>query len=74
MKYLSLKNLITEKLIIELIFKFAVRIGAISKLKVNSILENDYIIFNEKNNVVLRRKLNKDTSNKIKVYIEKSIK
>ena len=41
----------------ELLYKFGIRVGAISKLKVKDIENDGTIIFHEKNNKIIKRKL-----------------
>lgn len=54
MKYLKANKDFELSLIFELLYKFGIRVGAISKLKVDDILDDRTIIFNEKNNKIIK--------------------
>jgi integrase len=56
--------------IVELIYKFAVRIGAISKLKVSSLHDNNILVFQEKFNKYIRRKLLPGTAERLRFIIK----
>jgi integrase len=68
-KYLNHKRLFVIILICMLMYKFGLRVGAISKIKVCDILPNNVIIFKEKNSNIIKRKLLPETANKIKELI-----
>ena len=72
-KFLNQKKLYTIILICMLMYKFGLRVGAISKIKVSDILSNDVIIFKEKGSKIIKRKLLPETSNKIKENISSSL-
>ena len=52
-------------LVILLLYKFGVRIGAFSKLRASDINENNQIIFHQKNNAIIRRLLLNENSSLI---------
>lgn len=54
----------------ELLYKIGIRVGAISKLKVCDIEEDGTIIFHEKNNKTIKRKLKQKLFEKIKLLIK----
>lgn len=54
----------------ELLYKFGIRVGAISKLKVKDIENDGTIIFHEKNNKIIKRKLKEKLFEKIKLLIK----
>lgn len=56
-------------IIIELLYKFGVRIGSIAKLKVHDLDNNGILIFHEKNNAIVRRQLIPETYEKWKALI-----
>jgi len=56
-------------LICTLMYKFGLRVGAISRIKACDILSNDVIIFKEKGSKIIKRKLLPETANKIKELI-----
>lgn len=51
-------------------YKFAVRIGAICKLRKNSLTEDSFLFFIEKRRKVIKRKLIKETADRLRVLIE----
>jgi integrase len=68
-KFLNFKKLYVIILICMLMYKFGLRVGAISKIKVSDLLPNNVIIFKEKNSKIIKRKLIPETSNKIRELI-----
>lgn len=70
MKYLKENKDFELSLIFELLYKFGIRVGAISKLKVDDILDDRTIIFNEKNNKTIKRKLKEKLFEKLKKLIK----
>ena len=78
-KYSELKNFLIylkEKgnfqliIIFEILYKFGVRVGAISKLKVKDLSDDGILIFHEKNKKVIKRKLKLKLFEKLKKLIE----
>lgn len=61
-KYLNDTKHYIAILIIMLLYKFGVRIGAISKIKCNDLNKDNIIIFKEKNNIIIKRILLNETS------------
>lgn len=57
LKYLKENRDYQLFIIFEILYKFGVRVGAVSKLKVNDISDDKTMIFHEKNNKVLKRHL-----------------
>jgi integrase len=57
-------------IIFEILYKFGVRISAIAKLKVKDLYENKLIIFHEKNQKIIQRKLKYKLFNKLKKLIK----
>ena len=51
-------------------YKFGLRVDAISKNKVSDTSSNDAIIFKEKGSKIIKRKLLPETSNKIKELVD----
>lgn len=45
-----------DNIIFEILYKFGIRVGAIEKLKIEDFAEDGTIIFNEKNNKIIKRK------------------
>lgn len=70
LNYLDRKDLFVIKFIIELLYKFAIRIGALAKLRVFHITENDFINFPEKNKKIITRKMVPSTAHKIRTMIK----
>ena len=68
-KYLNNEKLYVIIVICILMYKFGIRIGPLVKLKVNDLLQDDVIIFKEKNNLLIKRKLLKETSNILRKLI-----
>ena len=62
-KYLNSKKLYIMIVICIIMYKFGLRIRALAKLKINDLLNNDVIIFKEKNSKIIKRRLLKETAN-----------
>ena len=69
LEYLIENNHPTVYLIIELMYKFALRIGAICKLRVNSITKEGLIHFREKFGNLIKRQMISSTREKIEKYV-----
>lgn len=70
MQYLKANKDLELSLIFELLYKFGIRVWAISKLKVDDILDDRTIIFNEKNNKIIKRKLKEKLFEKLNKLIK----
>lgn len=68
--YLKKEGLFESLLIIELLYKFGFRIGAISKIKVKDLSEDNNLTLLEKNEEVIKRKLFAETANKLRQLIK----
>jgi integrase len=68
--YLKEEGLFESLIIIELLFKFGFRIGAISKIKVKDLSEDNNLILLEKNKELIKRKLFPETANKLRQLIK----
>ena len=68
-KYLNSKKLYIMIVICMLMYKFGLRIGALAKLKTSDLLNNDVIIFKEKNSKIIKRQLLKETANVLRTII-----
>ena len=68
-KYLNSKKLYIMIVICMLMYKFGLRIGALAKLKTNDLLNDDVIIFKEKNSKIIKRQLLKETANILRTII-----
>lgn len=69
-KYLNSQKYYILIVICILMFKFGVRIGAIAKIKVSDLLSDNTIIFREKNNAIIKRKLIDETSRILRRLID----
>ena len=72
MKYFKANKDFELPLIFELLYKFGIRVGAISKLKFDDILDDRTIIFNEKTNKIIKRKFKGKLLEKFKKIIKMS--
>ena len=70
--WLDIRKKFQTKFIVELLWKFGVRIGAIAKLTRSSVRSDDVIFFQEKNNKIVTRKLMKTTLERLNHYIRKN--
>lgn len=71
LRYLKAKNNATLLIIVEILYKFGVRIGSITKLKViNYDRIQKIITFEEKNKAVIKRKLGEGLSRRIETMIK----
>jgi len=68
-KYLNSKKLYIMIVICMLMFKFGLRIGALAKLKTNDLLDDNVIIFREKNSKIIKRQLLKETAKILRTII-----
>ena len=68
--YLKKKGNIQLIIIFEILYKFGVRVGAISKLKVKDLSDDGILIFHEKNKKVIKRKLKLKLFEKLKKLIK----
>lgn len=68
--YLKEEGLFEQLLIIELLFKFGFRIGAISKIKVKDLSEDNNLVLLKKNMELIKRKLFSETANKLRQLIK----
>jgi integrase len=68
--YLKRNGLFESLLIVELLFKFGFRIGALSKLKTKNLTSDNILIVVEKNSEIVKKKLLKDTANKLRELIK----
>jgi integrase len=68
-KYLNSKKLYIMIVICMLMYKFGLRIGALAKLKTSDLLNDDIIIFKEKNSKIIKRQLLKETANILRTII-----
>ena len=68
--YLKKCGLYESLLLVELLYKFGFRIGALSKLKVKNLSEDNILILVEKNSEIIKKKLMDKTAEKIRKLIE----
>ena len=68
--FLKNKKLFELLLIVELLYKFGFRIGAIAKLKVKNLSEDNNLVLIEKNSEIIRKNLLRKTANKIRNLIK----
>jgi len=66
MKYLKANKDFELLLFFELLYKFLIRVGAVSKLKVDGLLDDRTIFFKEKNNKIIKRNLEEKSFKKLK--------
>ena len=52
-------------ILFEILYKFGVRVGSLSKLKVKDLSEDGTLLFHEKNNKIIKRKLSKKLNEKL---------
>ena len=69
MNYLKMKEDFQTFVIFEILYKFGVRVGAISKAKIKDISEEGIITFYEKNEKIAKRKLGKKLIQKLNFLI-----
>ena len=69
MTYLKGKGNLQLFILFELLYKFGVRVGALSKLKVKDLSEDGVLIFHEKNNKSITRKLKNKLNEKLRKFI-----
>lgn len=67
--YLKKCGLYESLLLVELLYKFGFRIGALSKLKVKNLSEDNILILVEKNSEIIKKLMDK-TAEKIRKLIE----
>lgn len=74
--YLKNKGLFESLLIIELLYKFGFRIGALAKIKVKNLSNDNNLVLLEKNSEIIKKKLLENTANKIRnlIKVEKATK
>ena len=68
--FLKKKRLYESLLIVELLYKFGFRIGAIAKLKVKNLSEDNNLVSIEKNSEIIRKNLLRKTADKIRNLIK----
>ena len=66
MKYLKANKDFELLLFFELLYKLLIRVGVISKLKVDELLDDRTIFFEEKNNKIIKRNLEEKSFKKLK--------
>lgn len=69
-KFLNSKHLYVIIIMCMLMYKFGLRIGALSKIKANDLLPDNVIIFKEKNSKLIKRKLLIETADLLKLLIK----
>jgi integrase len=70
LQYLLKKNYILVTLMIELLYKFSVRIGALINLRKGSLSNDNIIFFKEKNSKVVKRRLLPQTAEKLRIIMK----
>ena len=68
--YLKKCGLYESLLLVELLYKFGFRIGALSKLKVKNLSEDNILILVEKNSEIIKKKVMNKTAEKIRKLIK----
>ena len=68
--YLKSKGLFETLLIVELLYKFGFRIGALAKVKVKNLSKDNNLILIEKNSQIIKKNLLEETANKLRQLIK----
>lgn len=70
MEYLRKEKNYELSVIFEILYKFGIRVSAIAKLKVKDLCDDGTIVFHEKNQNIIQRKLKLNLFNKLKKIIK----
>lgn len=68
--YLKSKGLFKTLLIVKLLFKFGLRIGALAKVKVKNLSKDINLILIEKNSQIIKKNLLEEAANKLRQLIK----